>query len=168
MTGPLSTGTPPMSPDTKQKPTLTLSRNRAQTIAKLLSFCATRSEFWACDRGHIVSVMWCPILGMLRPRLGDQPHPPTPLVAWPLRHLSEPQARTVLGVLLRVQHIGRAKLIQALRLASVLLARISTIVELRSITRLARRKDEINQTLRLSLTLLNHQTRITLTTTKRE
>ena len=33
----------------------------------------------------------------------------------------------------------------ALPLASVLLARISTIVELRSITKLARRKDEINQ-----------------------
>jgi hypothetical protein len=31
--------------------------------------------------------------------------------------------------------------------------------------RLARRKDEINQTLRLGLTLLNHQTRIAPTTT---
>ena len=61
--------------------------------------------------------------------------------------------------------MGRAKLIQALRLASVLFVRISTIVELRSITRLARREDQINQTLRLSLTLLNHQTRIAATTT---
>jgi hypothetical protein len=43
--------------------------------------------------------------------------------------------------------------------------RISTIVELRLNARLARREDEINQTLRLSLMLLNHQTRIALTTT---
>jgi hypothetical protein len=51
---------------------------------------------------------------------------------------------------LSTQCVVRAKLIQALRLASVLLARISTIVELRSTMRLARRKDEINQTLRLN------------------
>jgi hypothetical protein len=44
-------------------------------------------------------------------------------------------------------------------------ARISTIVELRSNPRLARREGEINQTLRLGLTLLNHQTRIAPTTT---
>ena len=44
-------------------------------------------------------------------------------------------------------------------------ARISTIVELRSNARLARREDEINQTLRLGLTLLNHQTRIAPATT---
>ena len=52
-----------------------------------------------------------------------------------------------------------------MRLASVLLVRISTIVELRSKKTLARREDEINQTLRLGLTLLNHQTRIATTTT---
>jgi hypothetical protein len=59
----------------------------------------------------------------------------------------------------------RAKLIQALRLASVLLEGYSTIVELRSNRRLARRKGGINQTLRFSSTILNHQNRIAPTTT---
>jgi hypothetical protein len=51
---PVIHGDPSDVPDTKQKSILKLSRNRAQTIAKLLSFCANASQFW-----HVTGVTRC-------------------------------------------------------------------------------------------------------------